>query len=132
MKFYKNSFKSFTNFLLLIYIFEVIRFFNEYNYLRIFIFTLIVFFWNYNYYILEKNKSYACKLSSITVFVSWAYILYLILKINFKIKYIGGLDNSPLYGSPMATSIAIIFISVLFIPLTVLLTSAIYIVIKKE
>jgi len=132
MKFYKNTFKSFTNFLLLIYIFEIIRFFNEYNYLRIFIFTIIVFFWNYNYYILEKKKNYAFKLSFITVFISWSYILYLILKIYFKVQNIGGLDNLPSYGSPMATSITIIFISVFFIPLTTLLISAIYIVIKKE
>ena len=132
MKFYKNVFKSFSNFLLLIYIFEVLRFFNDYNYLRILISTIILFFWNYNYYILEKNKSYAFKLSFMTVFVYWASILYLILKIYFKIQNIGGLDNLPSDGSPMATSITIIFISIFFIPLTTLLISAIYIVIKKE
>jgi len=126
MKFYKNAFKSFTNFLLLIYIFEIIRFFNEYNYLRIFIFTIILFFWNYNYYILEKKKSYAFKLSFITVFISWAYILYSMLKIYFKIQNIGGLDNLPSYGSPMATFITIVFISLFFIPLTILLISAIF------
>ena len=126
MKFYKNIFKSFTNFLLLIYIFEIIRFFNEYDYLRISIFTIIVFFWNYNYYILEEKKNYAFKLSFITVFISWAYILCLMLKIYFKIQNIEGLANLPSYGSPMAMFITIIFISLLFIPLTILLVLAIF------